>query len=213
MGGNSIGDESMDVVADIITMCPRLTRIDVRYNDIGPEGAKILSRAIVEEASTISGGEGGSSHSGLTVLHLEGNKISDEGCQHLGSALSNASGSISELYLGDNAIGPQGASYLARALETNNTSLEKLFLEGNRIGPEGASALSDALDRLWFMAKMEVEEKEEKTAEEEEEGRWENVSITLKHLYLDNNGVGKEGMKRLARALKSSTTIGEGYGY
>lgn len=48
--------------------------------------------------------------------------------------------------------------------------------------------------------------------EEEEKMDGEDACITLKQLYLDNNGCGKEGMQRLARALKSSTTIGNGIG-
>jgi len=213
LGGNGIRDESMDIVADIIKTCPCLTRIDMRYNDIGPIGAKVLSRAIVENEKARIGREAADGSVGLTVLHLEGNKIGDEGCQYLASALSSATCSISELYLGDNSIGPEGATHLARALETNNTSLEKLFLEGNRIGPDGASALTDALESLWAKARMDGEEEEEKIADQDEGRTREGVSIALQHLYLDNNGVGKEGMQRLAKALKSSTTIGEGFGW
>ena len=178
LGGNGINDERIEEVVDIVTRCGKsLTRLDLRYNDLGPKGIETLCRAIVDGQCEK-----------LSCLHLEGNKVGADGCLHIAETLGNSS--ISELYLGDNGIGPAGAAYFANALETKGTKLEKLFLEGNQIKAEGAEALAKALEGLWSKSK-------------------DGADITLRHLYCDNNGVGKDGMKRLALALRSPTAVGD----
>ena len=179
LGGNGINDERVADMADIVTKCGKsLTRLDLRYNDLGLKGIQTLCRAIVDGQCEK-----------LSCLHLEGNKVGDDGCQHIAEALGNSY--ISELYLGDNGIGPAGAAHFSNALATKSTKLEKLFLEGNQIKAEGAEALAKALEGLWANSE-------------------DGAGITLKHLYCDNNGVGKDGTKRLALALRSSTAVGDG---
>ena len=178
LGGNGINDERIPEVVDIVRRCGKsLTRLDLRYNDLGPKGIQTLCRAIVDGQCEK-----------LSCLHLEGNKLDDDGCQHIANSLGTCS--ISELYLGDNGIGPAGAAHFANALATSATKLEKLFLEGNQIKAEGAEALAKALEGLWAKS-------------------GDGAGITLKHLYCDNNGVGKDGMKRLALALRSPTAVGD----
>ena len=179
LGGNGINDERVADMADIVTKCGKsLTRLDLRYNDLGLKGIQTLCRAIVDGQCEK-----------LSCLHLEGNKVGDDGCQHIAEALGNSY--ISELYLGDNGIGPAGAAHFANALAPNATKLEKLFLEGNQIKAEGAEAFANALEGLWTKGE-------------------DGAGISLKHLYCDNNGVGKDGMKRLALALRSPTAVGDG---
>ena len=178
LGGNGINDERITEVMDTVNKCGNsLTRLDLRYNDLGPKGIQTLCRAIVDGQCEK-----------LSCLHLEGNKVADDGCLHITEALGESF--ITELYLGDNGIGPAGATHFANALATNATKLEKLFLEGNQIKAEGAEALAKALEGLWAKSK-------------------DGAGIALKHLYCDNNGVGKDGMKRLALALRSPTAVGD----
>ena len=177
LGGNGINDTNIDAVLAIVTCSKSLAKLDLRYNDLGSKGIQTLCEAISDGQCDK-----------LSCIHLEGNKVGDNGCQYLAEVLSKSN--ISELYLGDNGIGPAGAAHLADALAKDDTKLEKLFLEGNQIKAEGAEALAVALEGLW--AKSEGD-----------------AGITLKHLYCDNNGVGKEGMKRLALALRSPTAVGD----
>ena len=177
LGGNGINDANIDSVVEIAKCSKSLAKLDLRYNDLGPKGIQALCKAIAEGQCDQ-----------LSCIHLEGNKIGDDGCQCLAEVLSKSN--ISELYLGDNGIGPAGAAHFPNALAKSDTKLENLFLEGNQIKAEGAEALAVALEGLW--AKSEG-----------------NAGIALKHLYCDNNGVGKEGMKRLALALRSPTAVGD----
>ena len=177
LGGNGINDANIDSVADIVKCSESLAKLDLRYNDLGPKGIQALCKAIADCQCEK-----------LSCIHLEGNKVGDDGCRYLAKVLSKSN--ISELYLGDNGIGPAGAAHFADALAKDDTKLEKLFLEGNQIKAQGAEALATALEGLW--AKSEG-----------------GAGIALKHLYCDNNGVGKEGMKRLALALRSPTAVGD----
>lgn len=130
--------------------------------------------------------DGVSSHQNINFLHLEGNQLRDDGAATLGAAVSSSTNSIRELYLGDNKIESAGAVKLADAVGAN-ISLVKLYLEGNNIGPEGAAAFSAQLEML----------------------NGKGDAAVLKNLFVDNNNIGKESMKRLASALNSNTCVDE----
>ena len=187
------------LAAGLVRSCPSLVRLDLRYNDLGEGGAAALAGALREGTAAAAA----AAAAAVAVLHLEGNGIGDGGCASLAAAVSpgKREGALEELYLGANGIGPKGAACLAGGLEAGGglRGLRTLFLEGNRIGPGGAEVLAGALEGLWAEA-------------EEEAGRGgreggEAPAISLRHLYVDNNGCGKEGMQRIAAALNSGSTI------
>ena len=171
LGGNGIGDGGVLALEGALGTSIRV--LDLRYNDIGPEGCSVLSRIV-------------GNHGNIKILHLEGNQISDDGAAALGQALSSPLCAVTELYLGDNGIGPTGASSLAGAMGSSS-ALVKLYLEGNQIGPKGAAVFSAALEGLNDVVGERV----------------------FRNLYVDNNGIGKVDMKRLANAINSETTIEE----
>jgi Ran GTPase-activating protein (RanGAP) involved in mRNA processing and transport len=115
----------------------------------------------------------------LEILHLEGNCLGDVGVAHLATSLLSQI-KLRELYLGANSIGPDGATALAEAAV--RSSLTKLYLEGNHIGPDGAAAFTRAL--------LE-----------------QSSSVVLKHLFVDNNDIGKEVSQALARALNGDSMV------
>lgn len=118
----------------------------------------------------------------LAKLYLEGNRIQDEGASELAKLLEENS-SLQEIFLGANSIGGVGAGQLSNCLRKNKV-LSKIYLEGNHIGPDGAEAFTNVL--------LECK-----------------GDTSLKHLFVDNNDIGKEGSKRLAKALNSATAIGD----
>ena len=87
--------------------------------------------------------------------------------------------------MGQNRIGPGGASSLAQALKNPNR-IKKMSLDGNQIGDDGAMAFANVLENL------------------------ENETKTLERLFVDNNGIDKQMSIRLASAVNSATSIGEG---
>jgi Ran GTPase-activating protein (RanGAP) involved in mRNA processing and transport len=120
---------------------------------------------------------------GLHRLYLEGNRIGDAGAVALAKWLAVQGNPLQEIFLGANNIGPEGAAALAECLKTNKT-ITKIYLEGNSIGPAGADAFTTVLTEC-------------------------KGDTALKHLFCDNNDIGKEGSTRLGMALNSATAIGE----
>ncbi|GAX20702.1 hypothetical protein FisN_7Hu011 [Fistulifera solaris] len=114
----------------------------------------------------------------LRFLYLEGNNLQDAGATTLATLLESSN--VEQVFLGANRIGPAGAQALAHILP--HSQITKLYLEGNRIGIEGAEHFINALER-------------------------DRSSIILQHLYADNNDIGKESSKRLAKALNLESMI------
>jgi hypothetical protein len=138
LSGNGLGDEgAKQIAAWLETTKPKhLTKLDLRYNEIGGLGMEALCGQ-------------GLVHTNVTYWHMEGNCIGDAGCAALLKALLHDDLKLQELFLGANQIGPHGAICLAIALKKNNNSLlSKLYLEGNHIGHAGATALAEALEAL-----------------------------------------------------------------
>lgn len=184
LGGCAIGSRGgVHDLAKVIGLCPDLTVLDLRYNDLSGKDMELLESVL-------------SNHCKLSILYLEGNRLSCEGAKVIGRIIANhvndhsnshshshSHTCLKELYLGSNNIGVDGAMALAKGLE-QNSSLEKLYLDGNAIGNEGALAFTNAL-----LSQTRTQTK------------------VLKHLYVDNNGIGKDAAMKLGRALNSDGLI------
>lgn len=183
LGGNGIDDISVrELARQYLSTAVHLQVLDLRYNNIGAVGCQ----ALVEQGlvpQTIAATRSNKKTKGLVRLYLEGNRIGDAGAVALAQWLQLPGNPLKELFLGANDIGPEGAAALAGCLTTNKT-LTKLYLEGNRIGPTGAHAFATVLTEC-------------------------NGDTALKHLFCDNNDIGKEESTRLGKALHSATVIGE----
>ncbi len=128
--------------------------------------------------------------SSTKYLYMEGNQIGNDGIVALAELLEKCAAAsdyenvgLQEVYLGANQLQSQAAQVLSQTLYRNKR-LSKLYLEGNNIGFEGANAFATVLEEL-------------------------QGETALKNLFVDNNNIGKEGSKRLAKALNSSTSIGD----
>ena len=134
LGGNGLRNVGfVSLVEGVLSKeINKLQKLDVRYNDIGPQGVVALSKILGKDKCPIE------------FLYMEGNEIGDEGARALSDCLQNNNACLKEIFLGANRIGVEGARAFAKAIETNK-SLTKLYLEGNRIGEEGGAALTAAL--------------------------------------------------------------------
>jgi Ran GTPase-activating protein (RanGAP) involved in mRNA processing and transport len=116
----------------LATMTPKcLVHLDLRFNDIGPEGADALCQGLEANPTVVR-------------LYLEGNVLGDTGASSVARFLRVPECPVQQLFLGANQIGPVGAKHLASVLATNKR-LTKLYLEGNSIREEGADAFTKAL--------------------------------------------------------------------
>lgn len=121
--GIGLGPAGMEVLMTV--SMPRLQRLTLDGNELGPEGAVALAAARWLR--------------GLTHLSLAGCQIGDVGAQSLAtSALSK----VVSLNLSDNEIGDEGAAALASAPWLFNVT--DLNLANNAIGNAGAAALASS---------------------------------------------------------------------
>jgi Ran GTPase-activating protein (RanGAP) involved in mRNA processing and transport len=136
LGGNGLGAVGAKEIADWLPTAQKLKKLDVRYNDIGPEGMAALCRGLEESPSIM-----------IESLYVEGNQIGDEGATALSELLKKDVIKLKEVYLGSNQVKSQGAQQVASSLQTNKT-VSKIYLEGNDIGVAGADAFSSVLEEL-----------------------------------------------------------------
>ena len=105
----------------------QLSGLNLGHNNIGDEGVKQLSNAIV--------------NSQLRSLNIRSNSITDEGVQHLSNVLLNSQ--LSSLHLGENNIGDEGVKQLSNVLV--KSQLRSLNIRSNNIEAEGVQHLSNVL--------------------------------------------------------------------
>ena len=106
----------------------------------------------------------------VRCLVLNDNKMGDLGAREIAIPSFLVGDRLRELYLRGNGIGDAGAEAIALALQECN--LELLDLQSNNIGDPGALALARNLVR----------------------------PRELKHLYLQNNSIGEDGIEHLLQA-------------
>ncbi|MCD6035114.1 MAG: family protein 3-like [Rickettsiales bacterium] len=141
----------------------------------------------------------------LTTLHLNDNKVGDEGVKALAEALKTNK-TLTTLYLDWNKIGNTGAEALAEALKTNKT-LTALDLSCNDIGNMGAGAILEALRTNKTLTTLHLgwNEIDKTGAEAILEALRTNKTLTT--LHLGGNYLGDEGAKAIAEALITNKTL------
>jgi Ran GTPase-activating protein (RanGAP) involved in mRNA processing and transport len=169
--------------------------LDLRHNEIGDEGARLLSAAMKHKECTWTSlilgncmiGDTGARHltkglglRGFQQLDLRGNEIGNRGIFALSRALSLGI-DLERLDLRDNRIGNEGAHSLALALTYTHTcdTLKNLNLTGNHIGDSGAEMLAKAL----------------------------KLNSTLKCLNLSGNSIGEVGAEAFLDAMEYNSAV------
>jgi len=128
LGGNCLTQDDLQTIfgAGSPKFLSSVSSLDLRYNNLGPEGAEYIVQWLMEREQKC-----------CKVLYVEGTKLGDEGAASVARVKT-----LEEVYLGSNNIGPAGAAALA---PTAVSSWRKLYLEGNNIGSEGALVFVDSL--------------------------------------------------------------------
>eukprot|EP00055_Hartaetosiga_balthica_P007563 m.26164 g.26164 ORF g.26164 m.26164 type:complete len:334 (+) comp5830_c0_seq4:272-1273(+) len=130
MGGNSIGDEGVTVLAAALKYNHKLKTLNISCNGIKNDGAVALGEALKVNDT-------------LETLGLFWNKIGGPGGRAIGEALA-LNKALQLINLTDNNLGNEGAIGFATGLRSNST-FQILYLEGNKIGDEGAEKLGEML--------------------------------------------------------------------
>jgi hypothetical protein len=187
----------MQLLAAGLAVNTVLCSLSIQGNEIGPEGAWHLQRAMLDGAAVRDvdlehsrvGAEGAAY---LTIalqnldcklegLELRGNRLGLTGAKHVAAALS-ACLSLRRLGLSSNALQDAGMQVLATALR-KNTVLQELDLSENGIAYEGAKALAMVFREEAGMARS-----------------------TLLRLYLQSNRIGPKGAASLAEAINDGAS-------
>ena len=106
----------MQASKSIVLMMKSLKRLDISFNNIGDDGAKMLSQGILQTST-------------LGSLHLNHCNIGAVGTGEIAHSLTINS-SLEILWMNGNAIGHHGAAGIAAALCVNKT-LKELSLTGD----------------------------------------------------------------------------------
>ena len=170
----------------------KLEGLEIAYNNLGDEEAKLLSDAIIDGKCK------------LPKLYLRTNNIKEEGVKHLSAAIQDVNNNLTVLDLACNKIGDKGAKFLSNAIKHGHCKLTKLLLEFNNIREEGAKHLRDALKdannhlTLLDLASNSIKDKGAKCLSE----ALKDVHCELTVLNLARNDVGDEGAECLSNALR-----------
>ncbi|XP_058511156.1 leucine-rich repeat-containing protein 74A isoform X1 [Ochotona princeps] len=170
-----------------------LQELNISDNDLGLEGAKIISDFLQRNISSLwklklSGNnfkeesaallsQALSSNYQIKKMNLSHNQLSDTGGEQLGQMLAINVG-LQTLNLSWNHFHIRGAVALCNGLRMNVT-LKKLDLSMNGFGNEGAMALSEVL----------------------------RLSSCLVYLDISGNDIGNEGASKLSRALEYNESL------
>ena len=171
----------------------KLEGLEIAYNNLGDEEAKLLSDAIIDGKCK------------LPKLYLRTNNIKEEGVKHLSAAIQDVNNNLTVLDLACNKIGDKGAKFLSNAIKHGHCKLTKLLLEFNNIKEEGAKHLRDALKdannhlTLLDLAGNSIKDKGAKCLSE----ALKDVHCELTVLNLARNNVGDEGAECLSNALRN----------
>jgi Ran GTPase-activating protein (RanGAP) involved in mRNA processing and transport len=116
-----------------------LTKIDVRWNIFGPEGAKVFADAL-----RVNGGLTSLdlSNNELCGLNARGGTYTAEGITAIADAL-RVNGGLTALDLSSNDLKDEGVSAVCEAIQSNKeTKLASLNMGKNRIGSVGAKSVA-----------------------------------------------------------------------
>ena len=146
----------------------------ILYFDL--RGNKLQSLGYIEIAKLLPGNKHNQGFCELKTLNLSVNNITDEGVEHLSTALrhTNSNCKLNSLDLGDNNITGEGVKHLSTALTHTNGKLNSLYLAYNNITDQGVQHLSTALT---------------------------HTNCKLNSLNLGDNNITDEGVEHLSTAL------------
>ncbi|XP_076705386.1 leucine-rich repeat-containing protein 74A [Callospermophilus lateralis] len=187
---NCIMDTGVICLVQMLQENYYLQELNVSKNEIGLEGAKVISEFLQRNTSSLWNlGLSGNNFNEEAIdlfcqalsinylirnLDLSHNQISDTGGEQLGQML-NINVGIQVLNLSWNHFHTQGAVALCNGLR-GNVTLMKLDVSMNGFGNEGALALGEVL----------------------------RLNNHLTHLDVSGNDIGNEGVSRLSRGLESN---------
>ncbi len=197
------------------------TRLDLCKQSIGAAGCRLVTQALIENATITSlllgtNGIGDTGAVDVANLVIQSRQLDTIylGCNHIGesgvAALADAlieNRTITGLWLKRNPIGTAGARHLARMLRHNRT-LRTLDLVNCQIGGEGRAFLLDALiEDNRSVAHLYLGGNSLYPQDAEPLTALIQSNPAIRSLLLNVNRLGDEGAKILANGLRHNSTL------
>jgi len=161
----------MQVLGPVFESLPNLTTIKLGHNKLNNDATKLLCDSLRKNKNKK-----------LSALHLDNNKISDDGIDHIVNFMLEHGG-IHILTLYANEIGDKGIAKLVaafiKAKEKKLTPIPVLDLSYNKIGDAGAVSLAELVEKC----------------------------DSVRDLYLEHNVIGNNGAIALAKSLISNKSL------
>ncbi|XP_078528711.1 NACHT, LRR and PYD domains-containing protein 3-like [Lissotriton helveticus] len=130
--GCSLTDSCCEDFASVLETNTSLTRLDLRWNELGDAGVKKLCEGLKHPNCK------------LQTLGMDGCSLTDSCCEDLASVLEKNT-SLTELELHSNDLGDAGVKKLCEGLKHPNCKLQKLSLGFVRLSRECSADLREAL--------------------------------------------------------------------
>ncbi|KAK3548423.1 hypothetical protein QTP70_012837 [Hemibagrus guttatus] len=157
-----ITDEGCVALAAALRPESHLKELDLKDNDLGEQGVKLLTDIkehgkytleklilgdcdLTEKSCAVLASVLSSDSTHLTELRLSRNKLQDSGVKHLSEALQSSNCKLKTLRLNTCSITEEGFTALISALRMNPSHLRVLDLGRNKAGQTGLDLLCDLL--------------------------------------------------------------------
>ncbi|CAF3610750.1 unnamed protein product [Rotaria socialis] len=192
IGGNSIGPEGVQHLADALQNNKTLTKLHIGGNHIGLQGIQRLTNALEKNTT-------------LAILDLQDNQIGDEGIEYFCNSLKNTL-TLTSLDLSSNQIEAPGVRYMADLLE-NNSILATLSLRDNELRSKGTEYLAYALKTNMTLTTLNLRFNyiDDDGVEILADTLRINTALTI--LDLACNQIGMMGAKHLTNMLQTNSTL------
>jgi len=180
-----------------VTVFPRGThlpdgRLDLCKQDLGPEGAALVARALRDNHV-------------ITSLLLGADHLGDDGATAIAHLVA-ANETVSTIFLACNVVGERGARSVATGIGSRKTT-RALWMKRNPIGEGGTLALAAALGEARALRTLDVAQ----TGLAGKSARALGVAIashpSLERLYLSGNDLGCDDVAWIAPLLHAPSPV------
>ncbi|XP_033622587.1 leucine-rich repeat-containing protein 74A [Fukomys damarensis] len=190
---NCIMEEGVLSLVEMLHENYYLQELNISDNDLGLEGAKIISDFLQRNISS------------LWQLELSGNNFKEESAALLCQALS-ANYRIRKLNLSHNEFSDKGGEYLGQMLALN-VGLQLLDLSWNHFHIQGAVALCSGLRANVTLKKLNLSMNGFGNEGALALGEVLRLNSCLTHVDVSGNDISNEGVSKLSRGLEYNKTL------
>ncbi|XP_072819573.1 leucine-rich repeat-containing protein 74A isoform X3 [Vicugna pacos] len=207
LADNSIMEEGILSLVEMLQENYYLQEMNISDNNLGLEGARILSEFLQNDTSSIFSLQlsDKSSDTGILVSPKYGNNFKEESAELFCQALS-ANYRIKTLDLSHNQFSDKAGEYLGQMLAFN-IGLQSLDLSWNHLHSRGAVALCSGLRVNTALKKLNLSMNSFGNEGASALGEVLRLNNRLAHLDVSSNNISNEGLSKISRGLEANESL------